>query len=512
MARAPLYPFLVAGYLVMTLVAERAGGWSALDLGGSLVLALFWALIAWWMTGLVPMDPRHRPLVSLLAVLWAGLYGSFVAIGAQLLGTWLAHDGMALAVWTLGFAGLGLGLRGLRSWDPSRVTTAANVGALILVSMPAATLVLRSLRAPSTPRPAAVEDRRTPDRPDVVLIVLDKYSHPRWLREVYGVDVTPFLDSLRGLGFVVPDSARTNYVHTSLTLAALLNWAYVHEGPAPRGDPWEAMALLIEDSEARRLLAAHGYRVAFFPTSFPTTRSNRHADIVLAYPGRPLGELGSTWLANAPWPALTRVTCRLVSCRADEVFPYPVESAEAIEWKLAQVAGLADSTGPIFAFLHLLAPHEPYVFDANCRHRRPVWPRSDVGTQAELVRELYAAQVACVNRLVIQTVTSLIARSAVPPTIILQADHGHGRIAIDPMRGITVPLEALSREQVEERLDVFAAYRFPEARRVVWNRVSPVNVLPMVLNSVLGVDLPVRRDRAFWSDFNHPLAVTEIPR
>jgi hypothetical protein len=203
--------------------------------------------------------------------------------------------------------------------------------------------------------------------------------------------------------------------------------------------------------------------------------------------------------------------CRVLPCSVGQVFPYPVESAAALEWKLEQVAALPDSGGPILAILHLLAPHEPYVFAGNCRHQTPFWPMSDVGRDsAEIVRS-YAAQVQCVNRLVLRTVTDIIARSRVPPVILLQSDHGHGRIAIDPMRGILLPLEALSATQVAERTDVFAAYRFTGAAGAVWPSMSPVNVLPTVFNLVLGTSLPRHADRTYWSSFARPLDLTEIP-
>ena len=72
------------------------------------------------------------------------------------------------------------------------------------------------------------------DRPDVYYIILDGYSRADVIKNDLGYDNTPFLDQLRGLGFVIGSCSRSNYdaTHTSITsslnmemLPTIFHWA-----------------------------------------------------------------------------------------------------------------------------------------------------------------------------------------------------------------------------------------------------------------------------------------------
>jgi hypothetical protein len=178
---------------------------------------------------------------------------------------------------------------------------------------------------------------------------------------------------------------------------------------------------------------------------------------------------------------------------------------------LRHLAALPDSAGPVFAFLHFLGSHEPYVFGADCAERAPWWPASDFGSDSSRAREAYAAQIACVNRLLLRTVRAIVARSAVPPVILLQSDHGHGMIARDPLRGVTLGYDEASAAQIDQRLDVFAAYLFPGADRMVYDSITPVNLLPTVFDAVFGGRTPRSPDVSYWSAFQRPLELTPVP-
>jgi hypothetical protein len=47
------------------------------------------------------------------------------------------------------------------------------------------------------------------------------------LADVFQYDASPFEDSLRALGFLVPRDMRSNYVQTYLSVASLLNAAHM---------------------------------------------------------------------------------------------------------------------------------------------------------------------------------------------------------------------------------------------------------------------------------------------
>ena len=87
---------------------------------------------------------------------------------------------------------------------------------------------------------------------------------------------------------------------------------------------------------------------------------------------------------------------------------------------LEGVSRLPSVRKPVFAFVHVLSPHWPFVFDRNCH----LPPRYVIGRRA--ARPVRRRSSQCLNRMVLATVTHLIRDSDVPPVILLQGDHGSG--------------------------------------------------------------------------------------
>lgn len=70
--------------------------------------------------------------------------------------------------------------------------------------------VPRLLNTGGAERGSAWEDARTPQLPDVYVIVLDMHDATAWLLAEYGLDQSRFEDSLRALGFFIPRTTRAN--------------------------------------------------------------------------------------------------------------------------------------------------------------------------------------------------------------------------------------------------------------------------------------------------------------
>jgi hypothetical protein len=352
--------------------------------------------------------------------------------------------------------------------------------------------------------PAASGDRRLPD---IFLIVLDKYTGSRLLAPRYGFDNRAFEDSLRARGFLVPAYAQANYIHTSLALAAMLNLDYLDDLPARFGvdsEDWELVYPLIENHRLAAFLRSHGYGYVFLPSAFPPTRQSRIADAQLPSPSQIRPEFEAVWLWTTPVQTAHLLGCRIVGCRVYD-FSYTPESAELLDWKFARLPELAGRERPIFVFAHLTLPHEPYVYRGNCAHRAPYWPLDDVADTLVLKRA-YVEQIECLNRKLLVLVDALRARSGTPPVILLQSDHGHGRL------GRHAPaLEATAPWQVAERRAIFAAYSLPSVpAEAVYDSISPVNVIRLVLRHYFSADLPRRPDVTYWSAWTRPYRFTRL--
>jgi hypothetical protein len=345
--------------------------------------------------------------------------------------------------------------------------------------------------------------------PDVFLIIVDKYTGLSLLQSNYGFDDGEFRQALEARQFRVPAIPRANYTHTFLALASMLNLRYLDDLPPRLGvdNPnWALSYPLVEKNELATFLQSRGYRFVFFPTAFGATRENRFADLQLPSPAEIRPEFTIAWARTTALPILRQYLCGLLGCPVLG-FPYIPESAGLINWKLQQVAQLAGGEQPVFAFLHLTVPHEPYLFRADCSVREPYWPERDDGPEGAAVKAAYTEQITCLNRKLIDLVDAIRARSTVPPIILIQADHGHGRLGRD-----LPALQGLPPEKVAERLSVFAAYHFPGLPAdSISDHITPVNAVRLMLREYFDTPLQPVPDVSYWSSADRPYLFTRMP-
>ncbi len=516
----PLYPFLAALYPVLALAAENSE--EILDpseVEQAAVMAFAVTGIGWILAGFVTRERNRRGLLALLGALFFGWYGIFASTlrGVRVLAPSADHTS-ALLLWVLVLVAAAWLIR-RRPSIPNGVPRYLNLTTAILLVFPSWTL----LRDAGSGGPgeavmrvaAATAERRASGGPDIYLLILDKYTGATPLRANYGYDNGMVEEALRGRGFFVPTASRANYIHTAQSLASMLNWTHLDEIAGEKGlDSRDRTALyrMIEDNRVWRFLSARGYEFVFFPTPYGATTRNRNADLQLPRPFEPSIHFGAAWFLQTPLAPAMAWLCATAGCEGggSERFPYPPESARELEWKFRKLAELADRPGPKFVFAHLLVPHEPFVFRADCSHREPVW-ESDAGSSAARMKSAYVEQIQCVNHMLLRLVDRLLEGAERPPIIVLQADHGHGRIVIDPVHNLTIPRGQLGADQIGERTSVFAAYHFPQGGdSLLYDSITPINVFPIILDHYFGASIPLREDATYWVEPTRPYRFTRI--
>ena len=166
--------------------------------------------------------------------------------------------------------------------------------------------------------------------------------------------------------------------------------------------------------------------------------------------------------------------------------------ADFVRRTLDGVARLPSIEAPVFAFVHVLNPHWPYVFDRGCRT-----PRRLSGIERG---EAYIGQLQCLNGLVLATVGRLIRDSKVPPVIILQGDHGSATRAHWLKTPQSAPVERVPAAVAWERFGAFGAYYLPEGGAAAFgDTVTVVNVMGNVLRRYFGAALPREPDERYLS-------------
>ncbi|GJG85675.1 hypothetical protein tb265_08560 [Gemmatimonadetes bacterium T265] len=372
-------------------------------------------------------------------------------------------------------------------------------------------ILRRSALVQELARPVTASGPAPPGpRRDLYVILLDEYPAAAELRGRYAIDNAPFLDSLRALGFRTPSNLWSNYAVTLMSIGSLLNFAQLRplDDDAPAGyRDYTLGAYLIQHNRAARFLKQRGYRFAFFPSLwFAPTRHDPEADVELAEPrGFDLARtLRRSPFAESFWDAtlLPQALPFVATFQATDV----AHATRTFAGVAALAARPADSP-PVFAFAHVLMPHAPFVADAACRpypRGAPLYMHTPRPSPA--VRAAFAGFVACVNRQVLATARTLLARPGPRPLILLQGDHG-----TQALQPFDTPPDALTPAQVRERFRPFGAYYLPDGGAAAMpDTVSIVNVLRVVFRYYFGADLPPVPNARYFSHFLTPYTLTEI--
>ncbi len=507
-----LYPFLFAVLPVLQIAIGNPGTWAPLDLGSMLLAVMAGTVLVYAVVALVARvrwGPQLPALATALLVL--GFYRYVTTV--RWVGRWAggaAHP-LLIGIFLVAAVAVLLWFR-RRPQLAERVGTFLTLTSVLLVGWSVVKLVgeswhdrrliqesalLRRLARPIPTRPAVVH-AGTPR--DIYLIVLDEYANASVLRERVGFDNQVFEDSLRALGFITP-VVHSNYVHTAISIPSLINASQLLElGPemGPRSEDPTLPNYLVQNNRSARFLKAHGYRYILFPSQWWLASSHSpQADLEFhAWDGWSLErELSRTELRRVI-RAQTPIKVIMPDYRDDVDF---------VRRTFDGLAQLANNPEPTFAFAHVLNPHEPFVFDRQCR---PASRREGAGDKPKRPQR-YVEQLNCLNGLVLQLVTTLIRTSPEPPIILLQGDHGTNTLRYNN----SPTAEQIPIEKARERLGAFGAYYLPGGGdREFGDSVTVVNVMGNVLRYYFGANLPREPDDMYLSLERSPFRFHRVSR
>ena len=346
----------------------------------------------------------------------------------------------------------------------------------------------------------------SPDYPDIYVLTLDGYTGQDVLRNVYGYNNHPFLQSMTAKGFHVANSSFANYPSTLLSLTACMNFDYLHmlapETARPRGDLRD-VAELYHGNRLYRTLRRAGYDLIALPPGMELLEPRENVDLYM----RPHDVLSEFEMVLANRTAAARTLQLWNYARHQE----PLNLREVVERRRIHYVfdGLHEITQeeadrPRFVHAYVSVPGPPFLFNRrggradmpieNERQRTPFfqlsWP--------DYIRA-YREQVHYANQELSQLVEAVFEQSPEPPVIVVTSTKGSG--VLHPELATRPPSQTLANLTM-----VHIPGMTEQTQAALNGEVSLVNVFRIVLNDVFDTDLPLLDNETIWTSEDAPFS------
>jgi hypothetical protein len=493
-----LFPLLLAIYPVLTLYEWNIREMPSYALWRPVFLALGLALLLMALIHRLLRDWVKSALLSSLFLLLAASYGQ---VHHMLMKIPFYKD-LTFHHWLLGGVWLILFITGagfiLKKGSGPRFLWSLNAAAVLLVIIPTVQIAQHQLKPefkPEFPTEWLPVTQTVDTRPDIYYLILDGYARTDFMNARLNYDNSNMDKELSNRGFYVAECSRANYNNTIIALTSTLNMEYFSELEAlaksqglGRSQVWR----YLKPNITMQTLQSLGYHTVAFDTGYYWS-SFENVDTYL----QPWDDAGNPThmttfeyllLKSTPLVALYEREGDLVSTDLDNlVFPYRYHVAQQ-EYILDHASRIADIDGPTFAFIHIMIPHEPMVFSPEGINTSPLyfgasgnWPRTPFAFGVA-----YLNGVKYVNPRILEIVDQIIAKSDVPPIIIVQGDHGF-------WSGTNLP--------------ILNAYYLPgDGADLLYPTISPVNSFRLIFDHYFGAELGLLEDTSYLvKDIKEPV-------
>jgi hypothetical protein len=256
---------------------------------------------------------------------------------------------------------------------------------------------------------------------DIYFILVDAYTNSTSLQKYWNYDNTPFLDSMKKQGFFHSKNAKSDYNKTVQTLSSMLNMKKLPENLEGEFRNRREQAALFESinyNEVTKLLTAKGYELlnlSLFRVADikPTFTHNQQ----ILYTSLPGFLFSKSFYYKIIMPLLKKIDLRTYN--SSHIF----ETTNTLKTHIQK-----PHNRPQFAYLHLLCPHEPYLFDST----------GYIGKKAEKVAEktAYLNQIKFINKHLIDIVKYIQTKGNPNAIILISGDHGFRKLEKEPEKTI----------------------------------------------------------------------------
>ena len=232
-----------------------------------------------------------------------------------------------------------------------------------------------------------VNNTKDRDR-SIYIIILDSYSGQNIIKQKWGDDNSEFINKLKDEGFFVFNHMYSNYNYTYATLPAILNLEFLEN------TNFKSSSQAIGNSLLFKIAKTHGYNTIFKKSSLFNIKS-KYIDITSEDSSQNYYSIFSMFLKNNFFKGviIKYLPQRRISMFYEDILP-----------------------GNNFVFIHVMAPHFPYLYDEN---ETPI-PYSESND----MDKSYLKYLKYVNKKTYEYIKFLKENYEKKPVIIITGDHG----------------------------------------------------------------------------------------
>ena len=491
---------LLGIYPAVGLIAANISQMNLLDGVRSILAVSIFSLVAYVLFGWRIRNEYKAALLCAWFIVFIFAYGHLYSAiwGKSLYGFVFGRHRYLFPLWLVIFA-VGSWLLYKKAKHLKSISRLMNIGSIILLVIPIIQVGVfewqryrqvskgQNISSVNWNPPSIPEEQR----PDVYYIILDMYARDDILLENYNLDISNFINQLEDLGFYVPRCSQSNYGLTALSLSSSLNMNTVDKilpQAILQHENWVSFSEVIKHSLVRQLFESMGYQTISFQNNIWWSEWTDASYFFMDERG-PVNTITDFFHINVFETLFIRTTLlsafegasttRLLSPLFNLVKTPEEQHAVQVKMDLSALENAPDIPGQKFVFLHLISPHDPYVFNPDGEF---------VFTEA--ADPGYPNQIQYLNKRIISVVKTILEKSSTPPIIILQADHGRDS---------------------EVRMAIFEAFYFPNGgRAALYPTETPINTFRLIFNTYFGQNLPLSPDISYYSPYDDYYNFVEV--
>lgn len=474
-------------FAIYPLIALRNFNIVYVNLGSTLRsvgISLICASLLWGLVNLVLKNRARAGFLTTLLVILFFSYGHVYHQFQSIFGIPIRHSFLSLF-----FLGLFIlsAIVVLKLKQTDGLSLFLNVTGAVLLSfalIQSASYDLRSYQANSKARlerekllfTQSTENTSQQKMPDIYLIILDAHTRSDVLQQKYDLDNSNFIQALTEAGFYVAECSQSNYMITRYSLTSLMNMDYLQNFTDMQSMPD------LKESTVNQTLQSLGYVTIGFEN-----RAGDHLDldedIVLSRNKLAIGSVDLTGGLNEFEAELFQTTFLKIFYDIPQLIPgFDPARLEQTEYNehylqtlfiLEELSRIPEIAGPKFVFAHILVPHTPYIFT----------PDGKFHMHTDEIAG-YRNNVQFVDNRILPVIQAILAKSKIPPVILIQGDHG-------PIGNKVAP---------EDRMSILNAYYVDTTtREALYASITPVNSFRVVFNHYFDFEFPLFEDVSYYA-------------